>query len=84
MIRYPVQGYQPGRWLHGAYLEDLLDRAEREPTGTVRHPARRNAYVRLLRALSERAPGSPAAPVLPRTVSVGASKVWAGQGRPAS
>ena len=39
------------RWFHDAVVEDLLDRAERVTTGTVRHPARWSAYVRLLRRL---------------------------------
>lgn len=40
------------RWLHDALLEDLLDRAEREVTGTVRRPARWSWYVRILRGLA--------------------------------
>ncbi len=38
------------RWLHDALIEDLLDRAELELTGSVRTPAHWNRYVRLLRA----------------------------------
>jgi hypothetical protein len=37
------------RWLHEALLQDLLDNAEREGTGTVRTPARWSPWVRLLR-----------------------------------
>jgi hypothetical protein len=44
------------RWLHDALLEDLLDNAERELTGTVARPARWSPYVRLLRTLSRRRP----------------------------
>lgn len=40
------------RWLHDALLEDLLDNAERELTGTVANPARWSPYVRLLRSAS--------------------------------
>jgi hypothetical protein len=40
------------RWLHDALLEDLLDNAERELTGTVARPARWSPYVRLLRGLA--------------------------------
>ncbi|MEV6771680.1 hypothetical protein AB0N05_23950 [Nocardia sp. NPDC051030] len=36
------------RALHNGCLEDLLDRVERELTGTVRTPARRSRYVTLL------------------------------------
>lgn len=36
------------RWLHQALVADLLDNAERAATGTVRHPARRSPWVRLL------------------------------------
>lgn len=39
------------RWLHDALIEDLLDRAEYELTGSVRTPARWSGYVRLLRRL---------------------------------
>lgn len=39
------------RRLHDAMLEDTLDRAEHELTGTVRSPARWSAYVRSLRRL---------------------------------
>ncbi|MFJ9370934.1 SRPBCC family protein [Nocardia sp. NPDC101769] len=42
------------RWLHDACLEDILDQAERELTGTVRRPARWSPYVRLLRAVLQR------------------------------
>jgi hypothetical protein len=45
------------RWLHDALIEDSLDRAEKELTGTVRAPYRWNPYVRFLRAVfSRRAP----------------------------
>lgn len=47
------------RWLHDALIEDLLDRAEFELTGSVRTPARWNRYVRLLRAALGRT-GTPA------------------------
>ncbi|MCM6776580.1 SRPBCC family protein [Nocardia sp. CDC159] len=40
------------RWLHDACLEDLLDRAERQLTGSVRRPARWSPVVRGLRALT--------------------------------
>ncbi|MGW4891796.1 SRPBCC family protein [Kitasatospora sp. NPDC004240] len=40
------------RWLHDALLEDALDRAERELTGTVTTPARHSPYVRLLLRLA--------------------------------
>lgn len=40
------------RWLHDALLEDLLDNAERELTGTAAEPAKWSPYVRLLRAAS--------------------------------
>ncbi|WP_067665194.1 hypothetical protein [Nocardia miyunensis] len=43
------------RWLHDALIEDLLDHAEYELTGSVRTPARWNGYVRLLRAALGRA-----------------------------
>lgn len=39
------------RHLHDALIEDALDRAEHELTGTVRAPARWSARVRLLRRL---------------------------------
>jgi len=42
------------RWLHDALLEDLLDNAERELTGTVARPARWSPYVRLLRSLARK------------------------------
>ncbi|MQM25576.1 DUF2867 domain-containing protein [Glycomyces sp. NEAU-7082] len=43
------------RWLHDALIEDLLDNAERAATGSVRRPAKRSPWVRLLRAvMSER------------------------------
>lgn len=37
------------RWLHDACLEDLLDRAERELTGTVSSPAAWSPAVRVIR-----------------------------------
>ena len=43
------------RPLHDAALEDCLDRAERQLTGTVRRPARWSRWVRALRALIARA-----------------------------
>jgi hypothetical protein len=39
------------RWTHQALIADLLDNAERAATGTVRRPARRSLWVRLLRSL---------------------------------
>lgn len=42
------------RWLHDALLEDLLDRAEENLTGTVARPARWSLGVRLLRGLTSR------------------------------
>jgi hypothetical protein len=39
------------RWTHRALIADLLDNAERAATGTVRHPARRSLWVRVLRAV---------------------------------
>lgn len=42
------------RPLHNALVEDSLDRAERQLTGTVRTPARWSRYVRLLRAIAAR------------------------------
>ncbi|OXM73683.1 MULTISPECIES: hypothetical protein [Amycolatopsis] len=48
MLTYPLF-WRPA---HDAALEDLLDRAEREATGTVARPARWSPYVRLLRALA--------------------------------
>ncbi|MQA08353.1 MAG: SRPBCC family protein [Pseudonocardiaceae bacterium] len=46
------------RWLHDALLEDCLDRAERELTGTVRRPASWSRYVRLLRRIATRLPSA--------------------------
>ncbi|GHF20596.1 hypothetical protein GCM10017786_63080 [Amycolatopsis deserti] len=48
LLTYPLF-WRPA---HDAALEDLLDRAERELTGTVARPARWSPYVRLLRALA--------------------------------
>lgn len=42
------------RWLHDACIEDLLDRAEREITGTVRKPARWSWWVRTLLTIMKR------------------------------
>ncbi len=42
------------RWLHDACLEDSLDKAERDLTGTVARPTRWSWYVKLLHAISER------------------------------
>jgi hypothetical protein len=42
------------RPLHDALIEDSLDNAERELTGTVRSPARWSRYVRLLRSVAAR------------------------------
>jgi hypothetical protein len=39
------------RWLHEALLQDLLDNWERAATGTVRRPAHRSPWVRLVRRL---------------------------------
>ncbi|MFD5096565.1 SRPBCC family protein [Amycolatopsis thailandensis] len=52
-LRHPAWLTYPLLWrpLHDALLEDCLDRAERELTGTVRTPARWGFYVRLLRNL---------------------------------
>lgn len=41
--------------LHDAVLEDLLDNAEREATGTVRQPAQWSLVVRVIRPLTESA-----------------------------
>lgn len=40
------------RWLHDALIEDALDKAERELTGTLRRPARWSLWVRLLRRVA--------------------------------
>ncbi|MBH0778708.1 SRPBCC family protein [Nocardia bovistercoris] len=53
------------RRMHDALLEDLLDRAERELTGTVATPARWSAYVRLLRAVRARIAPATAPPRSP-------------------
>ncbi|MFC3450152.1 SRPBCC family protein [Amycolatopsis speibonae] len=52
-LRRPAWCTYPLLWrpLHDALLEDCLDRAERELTGTVRASASWSAYVRLLRNL---------------------------------
>ncbi|MBB5850681.1 SRPBCC family protein [Amycolatopsis umgeniensis] len=52
-LRHPAWFTYPLLWrpMHDALLEDGLDRAERELTGTVRTPARWSPYVRLLRNL---------------------------------
>ncbi len=52
-LRHPAWCTYPLLWrpLHDALLEDCLDRAERELTGTVATPARRSPYVRFLRKL---------------------------------
>jgi hypothetical protein len=52
-LRHPAWCTYPLLWrpMHDALLEDCLDRAERELTGTVRTPARWSPYVRLLRNL---------------------------------
>lgn len=39
------------RWLHDACVEDILDRAEHEITGTVRNPTRWSWWVRTLRTI---------------------------------
>ncbi|MFZ3496944.1 SRPBCC family protein [Streptomyces sp. 5.8] len=44
------------RWLHDAWAEDLLDRAELACSGTVARPARWSPYVRLLRGVITRLP----------------------------
>ncbi|HEX2133023.1 MAG TPA: SRPBCC family protein [Actinophytocola sp.] len=53
-LRHPAWCTYPLLWrpLHDAVLEDSLDRAERELTGTVRAPARWSPYVRLPRNLA--------------------------------
>ncbi len=76
LLAMRARGPAPLSWplvfrpLHDALLEDALDRAERELTGTVRAPARWSVYTRLLRRLAgaprgrrahDRAPRSPAA-----------------------
>jgi len=58
MVRHVLAGEATGsmrvlwplavRWLHDAVLEDLLDNAERETTGTVASPARWSGWVRFL------------------------------------
>ncbi|MBE1574112.1 SRPBCC family protein [Amycolatopsis roodepoortensis] len=52
-LRHPAWFTYPLLWrpMHDALLEDCLDRAERELTGTVGKPARWSPYVRLLRSL---------------------------------
>ncbi len=52
-LRHPAWFTYPLVWrpMHDALLEDGLDRAERELTGTVRAPARWSRYVRILRKL---------------------------------
>lgn len=52
-LRHPAWCTYPLLWrpMHDALLEDSLDRAERELTGTVRVPARWSRYVRVLRRL---------------------------------
>ncbi|MEV6910126.1 SRPBCC family protein [Amycolatopsis sp. NPDC051071] len=52
-LRHPAWCTYPLLWrpMHDALLEDCLDRAERELTGTVGTPARWSPYVRLLRNL---------------------------------
>lgn len=45
------------RWTHDALIEDGLDRVERSLTGTVAHPARWGAPVRLLRLVRRVAAG---------------------------
>ncbi|WP_200870928.1 SRPBCC family protein [Amycolatopsis keratiniphila] len=52
-LRHPAWLTYPLLWrpMHDALLEDCLDRAERELTGTVERPARWSLYVRLLRNL---------------------------------
>ncbi|MFI7121112.1 SRPBCC family protein [Amycolatopsis sp. NPDC049868] len=52
-LRRPAWFSYPLLWrpMHDALLEDCLDRAERELTGTVRTPARWSPYVRFLRNL---------------------------------
>lgn len=54
------------RRMHDALLEDLLDRAERELTGTVAAPAHWNLYVRFLRGVRARI--TPSAAPRPSTV----------------
>jgi hypothetical protein len=44
------------RWTHQALIAELLDNAERAATGTVRRPARRSPWVRVLRALGPAIP----------------------------
>jgi hypothetical protein len=61
VLRHELQGQASAsmyvRWtfiircFHDALIEDLLDNAERAATGTVLHPARWSAWVRLLRRL---------------------------------
>jgi hypothetical protein len=66
------------RPVHDALLEDLLDNAERELTGTVAPPHRYSGWIRVLRAITSgverrRAPARPPGrPVTPRG--------WAGPG----
>ncbi|GAA4924939.1 SRPBCC family protein [Streptomyces coeruleoprunus] len=52
-VRGPARVTWPLLWrpMHDAVLEESLDRAELACTGGVARPARRSAYVRLLRAL---------------------------------
>ena len=49
------------RPIHDALLEDLLDNAERELTGTVASPHRYSTWIRVLRAVRSRDSRAPAA-----------------------
>ncbi|KAA6213060.1 DUF2867 domain-containing protein [Streptomyces albofaciens JCM 4342] len=50
------------RWVHATVVEEVLDNVERAATGTVRAPARRSPYVRLLNRLLWARPAAVAVP----------------------